>query len=76
MKKGKIIGVISIACTVALFTIGCNNDRKEEQRDRLESAYEKELNGEPMTEEEYNTLKSFHEWEDKQSEKTYEEWEQ
>lgn len=73
MKK-KVILMGCTAITILFSIVGCGNDAKEEQGERLKNAYEKELNGEPMSEEEYNTLKSFHEWEDKQTEKTYDEW--
>lgn len=42
----------------------------------LKSGIEKYNNGETMTEEEYNAVKNFNEWSDKQGEKTYDEWDQ
>lgn len=75
MKKRRILLICSLIIGVTLSLTACNEDREREQRQRLESAYEKELNNEPMSEEEYNALKSFHDWEDKQNGKTYDEWE-
>ena len=57
---------------MSLSLVGCTNDYE----DTLKSGIEKYDNGEIMTEEEYNAVKNFNEWSDKQGEKTYDEWDQ
>ena len=57
---------------MSLSLVGCTNDYE----DTLKSGIEKYDNGETMTEEEYNAVKNFNEWSDKQGEKTYDEWDQ
>ena len=57
---------------MSLPLVGCTNDYE----DTLKSGIEKYNNGETMTEEEYNAVKNFNEWSDKQGEKTYDEWDQ
>lgn len=61
-----------IATTAIMFSLtACGNDDYEET---LKSGYDKYLNGEEMSREEYNAVKAFNEWQDKQGEKTYSDW--
>lgn len=67
---------IIVVLLMGLFIFGvsaCGNDEYEET---LESGYEKYINGEEMSEEEYNAVKSFKDWEDKQTPKSYNDWDE
>lgn len=74
MKKKLVKGIVlGLTCAgmAGMFT-GCSSD--DEYEETLESGYEKYNDGEEMTEEEYNAVKGFNDWKDKQGEKSYDDW--
>lgn len=73
MKK-VFVQIVAVAM-FSLMLVGCT-DTESEYDKALKSGFEKYQNGEIMTEQEYNAVKDFNEWADKQGEKTYEEWDQ
>lgn len=56
---------------IGIFT-GCSDD--DTYRDTLKSGLEKYYSGEKMDEKEYNVVKSFNKWKEKQGEKSYDDW--
>lgn len=72
MSIKKITTIICIMTAIMFSFTACNND--DEYRKTLQSGYEKYLNGEDMSREEYNAVKSFNDWKAKQGEKSYNEW--
>lgn len=72
MSIKKNTTIICIMTTIIFSFTSCNND--DEYRKTLQSGYEKYLNGEDMSREEYNAVKSFNDWKAKQGEKSYNEW--
>ena len=51
---------------------GCGSN--DDFEDTLNSGLEKYQSGETMTKQEYNAVKSFNDWRDKQTDKTYDQW--
>lgn len=53
-------------------TVACGGN--DDYENTLRSGYEKYQSGSPMTQKEYNAVKSFNKWKDKQTPKTYDQW--
>ena len=70
MTKG-IILVLTCVGMMGLFT-GCSGD--DDYKDTLNSGLNKYYNGEEMNKSEYSAVKSYNKWKDKQSNKTYSDW--
>lgn len=66
-----IMMVIMCVGMMGLFT-GCSSD--DDYKDTLNSGLQKYYNGDNMSKEEYNAVKSYNNWKDKQSEKKYSDW--
>lgn len=74
MRKKFIKGIaLTLICTglIGTFT-GCSDN--DDYRDTLESGLNKYYSGEKMSKSEYNAVKNFNNWKDKQSDKTYGDW--
>lgn len=74
MRRKGIKGLILVLVCIGLmgtFT-GCSGD--DDYRDTLNSVIEKYNNGEKMNEKEYNAVKNYNKWKDKQGEKSYSDW--
>lgn len=72
-----IVVIVLIAFFSLLALIGSGSggsSSNDTYRQNLESGYEKYQKGEKMTREEYNAVKNFNDWKDKQGEKTYSDW--
>ncbi|MGN0416386.1 hypothetical protein [Anaerostipes faecalis] len=79
MTKGlKLLLVMMVAVIMAGSFVGCE-DNTGLTEEEFNKAWEKRENGENLSEEEYNTLKSYDEWAEEEDKKengqTYEEWE-
>lgn len=74
--NGNSMGCLPIVIIIFILIglLGSCSDSDDDYRDTLESGQQKYYSGEEMTEEEYNAVKSFNEWKDKQSDKTYDDW--
>ena len=72
MSIKKITVITCIIATIAFSFTACNSS--DNYRKTLQSGYEKYLNGENMSRDEYNAVKSFNNWKAKQGEKSYNEW--
>ena len=74
MNNGKKRNIIALL--IGLFSIlmlaGCGSN--DDFEDTLNSGLEKNQSGETMTKQEYNAVKSFNDWRDKQTDKTYDQW--
>ncbi len=74
MNNGKKRNIIALL--IGLFSIlmlaGCGSN--DDFEDTLNSGLEKYQSGETMTKQEYNAVKSFNDWRDKQTDKTYDQW--
>lgn len=62
-----LVSVLSIGCL-------CSCTHEDEYRKTLESGYEKYQNGEDMSKEEYEAVKSFNDWKEDNSEQSYDDW--
>lgn len=71
-KKEKRVFVVGLTLMLMAAATGCSSD--DDYRELLERGQEKYYNGEEMSREEYNAVKSFNDWKDKQGGKTYDEW--
>ena len=74
MRKHRIKGlIVTLTCVslMGMFT-GCSGDN--DYKETLNNGIEKYNNGEKMTEQEYNAVKSYNKWKDKQGEKSYDDW--
>lgn len=70
--KRKFVSIITVLLiTIMLVACGGSSDS---YRDTLESGQRKYYNGEKMTQQEYNAVKSFKKWEEKNGEHTYSDW--
>lgn len=71
-------GSVVFVAVVSSAIMGCSSGSNDYEN-TLKSGIEKYENGEEMTQEEYNAVKNFNDWSEKQSEKqsekTYSEWE-
>lgn len=73
MKKKSIKGIIlMLACVgmMGLFT-GCDDD---DYKDTLNSGLQKYYSGEKMDKKEYDAVKGYKKWKNKQEKKTYKNW--
>lgn len=74
MNNGKKRNIIALL--IGLFSIlmlaGCGSN--DDFEDTLNSGLEKYQSGKTMTKQEYNAVKSFNDWRDKQTDKTYDQW--
>lgn len=74
MRKKFVKGiVVAFICAgiMGLFT-GCSDD--DDYKNTLNSGLNKYYSGEKMNKSEYNAVKSYNKWKDKQSDKTYNDW--
>lgn len=79
MKKSLKILLITLATIIMAGSfVGCGEENGLTEEE-FNKAWEKRENGENLSEEEYDTLKSYDEWAEEEDEKengqTYEEWE-
>lgn len=74
MRKKVLKGLFLVTVCIGLIGIftGCSDD--DTYRDTLKSGLEKYYSGEKMDEKEYNAVKSFNKWKEKQGEKSYDDW--
>jgi hypothetical protein len=75
MRKKFIKGIVIILSCVGimgLFT-GCSSSN-DDYKDTLNSGLNKYNNGEKMNKNEYNAVKSYNKWKDKQTDKKYSDW--
>ncbi len=74
MRKKVLKGLFLVSVCIGLIGIftGCSDD--DTYRDTLKSGLEKYYSGEKMDEKEYNAVKSFNKWKEKQGEKSYDDW--
>lgn len=64
-----------IIILILLSLIGsCSSGGSSKYDDDLKSGIEKYYNGEKMNEDEYDAVKDYNDWKDKQGEKTYDDW--
>ena len=70
--KNRLLIIATIAI-IALTLTGCSSS-SDSYRDTLNSGLEKYATGGKMTKQEYNAVKSFNDWRDKQGGKTYDDW--
>lgn len=68
-----ILVIVGILVILGLFG-SCSRGGSSKYEDDLNSGMEKYYNGEKMNEDEYNAVKNFNDWKDKQGEKTYNDW--
>ena len=68
-----IFGIIGVLVILALLG-SCSGGGSSKYEDDLNSGIEKYNNGEKMNEDEYNAVKNYNDWKDKQGEKTYDDW--
>ena len=67
--------LVIIIIVILLGLIGsCSSGGSSKYDDDLNSGLEKYRNGEKMNEDEYDAVNNFLEWEDKQKDKTYDDW--
>ena len=71
VKKRNIIALL-IGLFSILMLAGCGSN--DDFEDTLNRGLEKYQSGETMTKQEYNAVKSFNDWRDKQTDKTYDQW--
>ena len=67
--------IIVIAIIAGVSTWGDSESSRQKQADTLKSGLTKYYSGESMSKDEYNTVKSFNEWKYKNSNHTYDSWE-
>jgi len=70
---GSAVGVI-LVIIILIGLIGSCGSSDDEYRDTLDSGLEKYYNGDKMSKDEYDAVKGFNKWKDKQGEKTYDDW--
>lgn len=71
---GSIILVI-IGIVIILSLLGsCSSGGSSKYENDLNNGLNKYYNGEKMNEDEYNAVKNFNDWKEKQGEKTYDDW--
>lgn len=66
-----------LLCSFLIGTICCFTacGGSDDYKDTLNSGLEKYYSGEEMNKKEYDAVKSFNKWQDKQGEKKYDAWE-
>lgn len=76
-KSSSRIGTVIIFMLTILgimsFTSACSSG-SDEYNKTLESGMQKYYSGDDMSKEEYNAVNGFLDWKDKQTNKTYDEW--
>lgn len=74
MNNSKYRNIIALLIGTFLILMlgGCGS--YDDYEDTLNSGLEKYQSGETMTKQEYNAVKSFNDWRDKQTDKTYDQW--
>ena len=71
--KRKLVSIITVIL-IMIMLVACGRSSSDSYRETLESGQRKAINGEKMSQQEYNAVKDFNEWKEKNSEKTYEDW--
>lgn len=71
---GSTILVIIIIVILMGLIGSCSSGGSSKYDDDLNSGLEKYRNGEKMNEDEHDAVNNFLEWEDKQKDKTYDDW--
>ncbi|HIW21036.1 MAG TPA: hypothetical protein H9887_03320 [Candidatus Dorea intestinavium] len=74
---GRNIGLVLVIMIAFIWLLGScsNSDSSSSKYDQdLESGYEKYQSGEDMSEDEYNAVKNFNNWREKNTDKSYDEW--
>lgn len=74
---GLLIPIILVVWLFVSCSSSFSESRRKDQeqyRNTLESGQQKYYNGESMTQEEYNAVKDFNNWKDKQGEHAYDDW--
>ena len=76
MNKKTSSAIIAFAIAIGVLLTSCGKPVSwdSEYGKTLKSGIEKYNNGEPMTKQEYNAVKDYKEWEEKNSEQTYDSW--
>lgn len=74
MKKQRVKALIVLLASIGLLGMftGCSGD--DDYKETLNNGIEKYNTGEKMTEDEYNAVKRYNNWKDKQGEKSYDDW--
>ena len=77
-KSGGGGGSMILAIIIIVIFLGligsCSSGGSSKYEDDLNSGMEKYRNGEKMNKDEYNAVNNYLEWEDKQRDKTYDDW--
>ena len=74
---GSFITIAIIVIAIIMGVATCNSDNsssRQKQADTLKSGLNKYYSGENMSKEEYDAVKSFNNWQYKNSEHTYSSW--
>lgn len=80
MTNGKGLGggsiiLVIIGIVIILSLLGsCSSGGSSKYENDLNNGLNKYYNGEKMNEDEYNAVKNFNDWKEKQGEKTYDDW--
>lgn len=75
MRFFRFLTALTLTLSIAL--AGCGGGTRETQYDRdFKNGIEKYNSGQPMTEGEYRAVQNFKDWQSKQGEKTYDEWDE
>lgn len=74
MKKQRVKALIVLLASIGVMGMfaGCSSD--DDYKETLNNGIEKYNTGEKMTEDEYNAVKRYNNWKDKQGEKSYDDW--
>ena len=72
-NKGSIFPII-ICIIIALCLFGSCSSDDSKYKNTLNDGLKKYYNGEKMDKDEYDAVKGFKNWQDKQSEKSYDDW--
>ena len=70
MRKKLVIIFFSMIVASTFVACGSNNDYEA----TLKSGYGKYITGQSMSKDEYNAVKSFNNWKEKNSSKSYSDW--
>ena len=74
-KGSTLIAIVVVIIFLMMMGSCVSSNSDEEYKNTLKSGYSKYLNGEEMSKEEYNAVKGYNDWLDKQdNSKTYNEW--
>lgn len=69
-----IIGVLFIFSLFGSCSDSCSSGGRSKYEEDLDSGLDKFYRGEKMNEDEYKAVKDYNEWQNKQGEKTYNDW--